>query len=402
MILTVDSSGRGAGDTGSVPSLLAKNLRAHGSDLVAIAVVLCFAVVPFPAEVFRAQGFLLILALLPAAGIPLRRRWPIQVLALTLGCTFFLALLGVLAPSALIALAIVSYSVTERTPRLLGSTCVGATALVVFAVSALPLEGELLDSRALQFVMFIILAGALGDAARSRREYITAVTERAERAEKGREEEARRRVAEERVRIARDLHDLVAHQIAVISLSAGVASSSLATQPEKAQEALTNIRTASRTVLADIGVLMALLRAEDAGEQRDLEPQPGLNQLEDLLSRFAEVGLQVNMRRESGVTTLSPAADHVAYLALQEGLTNAQKHGEGQRAEVDIHMLNGAVVLAVSNPLRQNSVPPGPGGHGLRGMRERVGAVRGRVETARSDGQFQLTITVPTGEVAPK
>lgn len=106
------------------------------------------------------------------------------------------------------------------------------------------LDGDLFESTALQFVLFVLLAGALGDAARSRREFALAMTERAERAEQGREEEARHRVAEERVRIARDLHDgLLAHQISVISLNAGVASSALETRPERAREALTTIRS---------------------------------------------------------------------------------------------------------------------------------------------------------------
>ncbi|MFE4196501.1 sensor histidine kinase [Paenarthrobacter sp. NPDC056912] len=365
------------------------------SDVIAIAVVVLFAVIPFPDELFRVQGPAIVAALLPVAVMPLRRRWPVAALGVSLACTAGLAISGVLAPGTLLAVAISAFSVADRTRRVVGVPAVAAGALVVFSVSAVPLNGELFDSRALQFLSFIVLAGALGDAARSRREYIAAVTERAERAERGREEEARRRVAEERVRIARDLHDVVAHQISVISLSAGVASSSLATRPERAQEALTTIRSASRSVLADIGTLMALLRTANADEQRNLHPRAGLSQLDHLVSRFTDVGLQVVVHREAGVAELSPASDHVAYLALQEGLTNAHKHGEGEQAVVDVRTSEGEVLLTVSNPVRDHTGGFPPSGHGLRGLRERVAAVRGSVETVRADGKFWLFVKVP-------
>lgn len=374
-----------------VPTLRPPGITTPLSDVIAIAVVVLFAFLPYPDPVFRAHGLLLVVALVPAAVMPFRRRWPIAALGVSLLCTVTSALAGVLAPSALIAVAITSFSVAARTRRLAAASYVAATALAVFAVSAVPLNGNLFDSRALQFVLFILLAGAMGDAARSRREYIQAVTERAERAERGREEEARRRVAEERVRIARDLHDVVAHQISVISLSAGVASSSLAARPERAQEALTTIRSASRTVLADIGTLMVLLRTDNA----DLHPQAGLSQLHQLVTRFTDAGLRVELRRDPDVPELSPACDHAAYLALQEGLTNAHKHGADAVSWVSVHASPGAVVLTVANRLRSEKSGAVPGGHGLRGLRERVAAVGGSVETPREDGEFRLVVTIP-------
>ena len=230
-------------------------------DVIAVVVVVVFAVSPFPDDAFRASGWMLVTALVPAAAMPFRRRLPLVVLTLSLMCATVLALTGVMSPSALIATAISAYAVVDRRGRLVGIIAVTAATVLVFFVSAIPLGGDLLDARALQFVFIIALAGALGDAARSRREFVRAMTERAERAEQGRDTEARRRVAEERVRIARDLHDVVAHQISVISLNAGVASSALEVRPERAREALTTIRRSSRTVFADIGGLMALLRS---------------------------------------------------------------------------------------------------------------------------------------------
>ena len=369
-------------------------------DVVAIAVVVLVGVLPFPDEDFHTRGLLVLIALVPVAVLPLRRRRPILALGVSVLCTVAVALAGTMAPGALVAVMITAFSVTNRTRRAVGLACVGAAALVVFLVSAVPFDGEYFDPGATQFVTLVVLAGALGDATRSRREALAAVTERAERAEQGRDAEARRRVVEERVRIARDLHDVVAHQISVISLSAGVASSSLETRPERAREALTTIRSASRTVLADIGGLMALLRAEDDGERQSLHPQAGLDQLDALVARFAEVGLRVDLRLAPEAPALSPASDHVAYLALQEGLTNAHKHGTGECAVVDVRARDGALVLTVTSPLRAGDAGVAPSGHGLRGVRERVASVRGRVATSSADGQFRLDVELPVDRSA--
>mgnify|MGYP003575215133 CR=1 FL=1 len=382
-------------NTGRVPPHRPPGVTTHLSDVIVVAAVVLFAVLPFPDHVFRARGALLLISLLPAVAMPFRRHWPLATLGISLACSVIVAVAGVLAPSTLIAAVIAAYSVTSRTRRVTGTVAVALAALLVFLVSALPL-GDFFDSRALQFVAFIVLAGAMGDAARSRREYIAAVTERAERAERGKDEEARRRVAEERVRIARDLHDVVAHQISVISLSAGVASSSLATRPERAQEALTTIRSASRTVLADIGSLMSLLRTEDADHGRDFHPQAGLAQLDELMARFDQAGLKVELHQEPGIPALSPASDHAAYLALQEGVTNAHKHGAGGQTHVVICSSEGDIILTVTNRLRAGDAGTVASGHGLRGLRERIAAVRGTVETASVNGEFRLVVTVPS------
>ncbi|MFK3679086.1 sensor histidine kinase [Microbacterium sp. NPDC090218] len=376
----------------------ARGFAAPLRDVVVVAVIVVFAVLPFPAELFRVSGWGLVPALLPAAVMPFRRRQPFVALGVSLVCAFLLATVGVVSPSALLAAAFSSYAVIDRYGRLIGWITVLAAAAVVFLSDGLALHGELFDSTALQFVLFVLLAGALGDAARSRREFIAVMTERTERAERSREEEARRRVTEERVRIARDLHDVVAHQISVISLNAGVASSALETRPERAREALTTIRSAARTVLIDIGGLMSLLRSDDSGASEDLHPQHGLADLDALVARFGEAGLRVDLRRSGEPVALSPASDHVAYLAVQEGLTNAHKHGADDSALVVVREDDAALIVTVANAV--GAVDPGtsPSGHGLRGLRERVSAVRGEVSTGRADGEFRLTVRLPTTE----
>ena len=379
-----------------MPAPRPPGIAAPIGDAIAVVVVVLFAVSPFPDEAFRASGWWLVVALVPAAAMPFRRRLPLVVLAVSLGCAVSLAFAGVLSPSGLISVAISAFAVVDRRGRLVGITTVSATTAIVFFSNAIPLDGDLFDPRALQFILIIALAGALGDATRSRREFVSAMTERAERAERGRDEEARRRVAEERVRIARDLHDVVAHQISVISLNAGVASSSLETRPERAREALSTIRRSSRTVLADIGGLMALLRSDDPDDHRDLHPQIGLAGLDDLVTQFREAGVDVELQDDPDRPSLSPASDHVAYLVALEGLTNAHKHGADGSATVRLATKNGVLHLIVLNPATAESDALSDiGGHGLRGLRERVAAVRGEVETGRAGDTFRLDVRIP-------
>ena len=368
-------------------------------DVVVIVVIVLFAVLPFPDSTYRATGWLLIPALLPAVAMLIRRRLPFVALGVSLACAVALAAVSVVSPSALLAAAVSCYVVVDRRGRPTGLFTVITAAVVVFLSNGLALDGELFDATALQFVLFILLAGALGDAARSRREFEAAMTERAERAEQSRDHEARRRVAEERVRIARDLHDVVAHQISVISLNAGAATSALETRPERAREALTTIRSASRTVLTDIGGLLSLLRSDDAADTSDLRPQRGLADIDALVDGFRAAGLAVELRRAPEPSAMSPAGDHVAYLAVQEGLTNAHKHGASADAvTVTVAREGRSLLLSVANPAPTGIPESSPSGHGLRGLRERVSAVRGDVSTTRTDGRFVLAVRIPLAE----
>lgn len=223
----------------------------------------------------------------------------------------------------------------------------------------------------------------------------------AEQAERSRDDEARRRVAEDRVRIARDLHDVVAHQIAVISLNAGVASSSLETRPERAREALTTVRSASRTILADIGGLLTVLRADTDDDDTDrgdgaLRPQTGLADLDDLLAGFRAAGLRIDLRGPQHRLALSPAGDHVAYLVLQEALTNAHKHGRGGTATVAVRTEGAAVHLTIVNLTANDTSDPLRAGHGLLGLQERIAAVGGAVHFGSEGGVFSLEAWIPT------
>ena len=226
-------------------------------DVVTSGAIVVAAFVPPPVPVFRPTGMLAtVLVLLPILVLPLRRRWPVPVLIACLALFGLTALTGTVSPGVGLATAVATFQVTTRSTRRTGLVVGVATAAALMAMSLLVTVGNVLDPRVLQFGLLVAFATAAGDGARSHRAYIVAITERAERAERTREAEARRRVTEERLRIARDLHDVVAHQIAVISLNAGAATSAIDTKPQKAKDALASIRSAARTVLAEIGDLL--------------------------------------------------------------------------------------------------------------------------------------------------
>lgn len=345
-----------------------------------------------------------LIAIVAAALLLLiRRPWPVPVLV---GCVTLYGLAaaaGTVAPGIVLAVAIATFNLANRSTRRATIIAAAITATAVFLLSVVGAVVSAADPRMVQFVLAVALAAAAGDATRSRREYIVAITERAERAEQTREAEARRRVSEERLKIARDLHDAVAHQIAVISLHAGVASSSLES-PEQARAALSTIRSASRTVLGEIGDLLALLRAEDS-DAAPTTPPRGLERLGELVEQFRQSGLAVRLRVEGDPGRVVGATDIVAYHVIQEGLTNAFKHGSDGRAHVLLEVTDDQVAVVITNPVlpfASGALSDGTTvGHGLVGLRERVASVRGIVETGIAAGGYRLAATLPLAKGSP-
>lgn len=365
------------------------------ADLLLCAVVILMAFAPLPDPVLRPEGPLaLALAFAPVVVVPARRRLPFLALVAAVALFAAAASSGMLLPGISLALFVTVFGIADRTDRRIGA--ITALSVIVAVVAISMLAGYVRDSdfHVVPSVLMIAFAAAAGDARRSHRDYLAAITERAERAEQTRESEARRRVSVERLRIARDLHDAVAHQISVISLNAGVASSALTERPDEAREALGAIRHASRTVLGEIGELLRFLRADD--EETPIRPQPGLDRLDELIASFADSGLAVTARIEGELPTATGASGLVAYRVLQEGLTNALKHGAEHRAHVLLDARDArTLTVTVTNP-----IPPGPldsagAGHGLIGLRERVAAVRGVVEARTAPGGWRLTASLP-------
>lgn len=347
------------------------------------------------------------LALVTVTAVPLRRRCPLPVYLFSLVVYVLAVSFGFPALAPGIGAVVAVFAVANNLPRLQALSFGAAGAVAVAIISLFINEHMVLEPQVFQIAAGIAIATALGDSARSRREYTQAAMERAERAEQTREAEARRRVAEERLRIAQDLHDTVAHRISVISLNAGVASSLLETKPDKAKESLATIRSASRDVLGDIGVLLRYLRADDSSGQSVLDGasaylvQPGLDDIDVLVTSMKEAGLMVEKIINGEVTQVDETTGRVAYRIAQEGLTNAHKHGSGGTAQLKIAVdsVNAQTLnIEVINPATgaDRNQPDGPQGHlGLRGLKERVGAVGGKISTSHAAGKFILQAELP-------
>ncbi|MCM3696357.1 sensor histidine kinase [Microbacterium oleivorans] len=364
--------------------------------LIAVVIAgLAFAQPPIPE--FQSSGpAATALMIAPIVVLPWRHRRPIPALVVVLVLFGAVSVAGTLSIGVAVAVGVAMFQVSYRYQRS-KVFLIGACVAVLIMVLALPAAvAGVIDPRIFQFGLIVAFATAAGSGARARHAYITAITDRAERAERTREAEARRRVSEERLRIARDLHDTVAHQIAVISLHAGVASSAIDAHPEKAKQSLVTIREASRTVLSEIGDLLSMLRSEDADDATPAPPA-GLDRLDELAAQFAASGLDVTTRIDGDPARVTGAVDLVAYRLAQEGLTNAHKHGAGNRAHVLVEVGEDALVVTVTNPRHESSAQDGIGGSGLGlvGLRERVAAVRGSVSAGPVPGGWRLSARLP-------
>ncbi|MDJ1372669.1 sensor histidine kinase [Gulosibacter molinativorax] len=341
-----------------------------------------------------------VLSLIPAAILPFRRKWPHTILVVLLAIFGAAAATGTLSPGAGVAVAVAMYHVASRTSRRRGFIIVAMVAPVIVLLGLLATKGSVFDPRVLQFGFIVAFGAAAGDGSRSRREYIAAIVERAQRAEETRDAEAKRRVSEERLRIARDLHDAVAHQIAVINLNAGVASSAIDTRPEKAKHALATIRTAGRAVLGEIGDLLSMLRSAD--EPPAIAPQASLDRLDDLVTQFRAVRMETTVHVDGDLARAGDATSRVAYRVIQESLTNAHKHGTEHRAHVLVEVGVDVLTVVVTNPVAPDGVEQkdpecavNGSGFGLAGLRERVASVRGSIEAGPDAEGWKVTARLP-------
>ena len=334
------------------------------------------------------------LVALSCAVLALRRRSPLPVLAATTaGAALVTFLDGGRTLAELLALPAL-YTVAVRSNR--RTTWIAWAATAGTLTLANLVVASILDPDALSNLTWAGAAAALGDALRNRRAYVAAVEERAVRAERTRDEEARRRVAEERLHIARELHDVVAHRIAVVQVQAGVASHLLTSQPDAAREALGHVRRASSEILDELSGILNVLR-EPGEAPHPTAPAPGLAQVEALVASFAAAGLAVDWSVTGRPRSVGAAVDLVAYRVLEEALTNAHKHGTGT-ARVAIEYRDRSLALCITNPVRaaDHQRPLPSGGHGLLGMRERAAAVGGVLQASpRPDGQFHVEAALP-------
>jgi signal transduction histidine kinase len=232
-----------------------------------------------------------------------------------------------------------------------------------------------------------------GERARLRRREVAELRERALRAERERERERRLATAEERARIARDLHDAAGHAINVIAVRAGTAR--LRQDPQRSQAALEAIEELARKTVAEIDQIVGTLRVRGS-ETEAVDAPPGLASLDTLVARHTAAGLDVSIARAGEPRPLESVIDQAAYRILQEALTNAARHGAGA-ARVELAYGDAALELTVSNAASGGSISRANGGHGLIGMRERATLLGGSLDIERANGSFRLRARLPYG-----
>jgi signal transduction histidine kinase len=336
--------------------------------------------------------------LLAVAGLILlaRRRQPVVVFAIAaaIGLVYYTA--GYPDGPVTVALCIAIYTLTAQGDghRSLRIATAGIAVLTVVWL----LVAEVPPFNAAGWVLFrigtAVMAAALGESVRTRRVLAAEALARAERAEQTREEEARRRVDAERLRIAREVHDTVAHAIAVINVQAGVTAHVLDKRPQQARETLVTIEQTSRRALDELRATLEVLR--DADDERT--PPAGLGQVEELAGMAREAGLDVKVEVASPPRELPSATDQAAYRILQESITNAIRHAGPARVTVSIGYGPGGLELLVADDGRGpgRAGAAGGGGQGIVGMRERAELLGGELTAGPlPGGGFQVRARLP-------
>jgi signal transduction histidine kinase len=345
-----------------------------------------------PVGVLAVGYALVLLHTLPLAA---RRRFPGTVLALCvasgleIGAHFLPPVF--LGPAILVAV----YSVAAYGDRWVALAGLAAAELGLAVVQLTRGRFEELAGYALVIGAAWLLGRFVGD----RHVYAARLEERTAELEQAREELARQAVIEERLRLARELHDVVAHSMSVIAVQSGVGAHVAESRPEEVGKALAAIEATSRATLEELRRLLGVLR-QDSEPQASLAPVPGLADLDGLLAEVAKAGLAVRLRVQGTPSPLPAGVDLSAYRIVQEALTNVVKHAGPAQAQVTIGYRDRDVTVEVTDDGRGAAAPAGDGrggtGHGLVGMRERVAAFGGDlVAGPRRGGGFRVAARLP-------
>jgi signal transduction histidine kinase len=362
-------------------------------------VVLALALGPYPHE----KGQRLVLALVLCGPIMLLRRWPLPVLAAVTAANAMVMAAGNAVLPFGIALGVGSYLAASRLPRRVSMPAAAASAAALggaLLYAGLTARQALLAQEAVVGFLPLVAGWFIGDSAAARTRYLAGLAEQAERARVAEAERAHQQVREERIRIARELHDVVAHTLAVITVQAGVGRRLMARRPEEARTALESIETIGRTAQEELRVVLGLLRDEE-NRTAALAPAPGLVDIKELVETVRASGTPVDLYMSGTDRPLSPALELTVYRVVQEALTNVVKHAPGARAAVALAVSDGELLLDVTN----DADPPSPAGvvarHedaglGIVGMRERIAAFGGLLSAEPlGDWGFRVTAQVP-------
>lgn len=340
-----------------------------------------------------------IITIIAVVAVLFRWRYPLAAFGVVLASGFLTQLTAASNASVVTGVAVVLYSVVIRSSRRTSAILTAITLVMIISLIALGPDDSTDWGAGLGVSVWVALAAALGDSVRSRRNYVQVLRERAERAEQTREQVARTRVAEERLRIARELHDVVAHHIAVVNIQAGLASRALSREATgTASDAIDRVSEAARSALDDLSAILRLLRTPEDVERRD--PAPGLAQLSDLIQSYGVTDDRVHWKISGRAVPLDAACELTAYRVIQEALTNATKHGVPGDTHLSIAYETDRLTAVVSNRIRTDHEGDQPRtartGYGVIGLHERVGSVGGTITTDRQpDGRFVVRAVIP-------
>jgi signal transduction histidine kinase len=320
----------------------------------------------------------LAVAVLTAAALPFRRVWPGPVFLYTVLAAAVLAQWPAPGAPFPVALAIALYTVaaTMRRAAALAAAALAAGVVIMVVGQDGTRDWALTISDAVGFAAVVLIVGLYVS---TRRAYLAELSDRAQRLERERDQNSALAAAVERARIAREMHDSVAHHLTVIVALSDGALAAVTRAPGLAADAIRDVSSTAREALAETRRLLGVLRADSGEDLR--QPLPGLADLDDLLGRVRGAGLPVRYERTGTGADLPPGVQLAVYRLVQEALTNTMKHaGPGSSATVRLQLMPSEVRVEVDDDGIGSATPTGAPGGGLTGMRERISAFGGELD----------------------
>jgi signal transduction histidine kinase len=342
-----------------------------------------------------------VLALVSTLPVAVRRLWPLPVLGVVLAGSVAAMAIGTgKDPSVAVALAL--YLVASRYPRRASAAALAGVLVLTAAGTAAGgaalshSEASTVAARFVGSAVVLTAAWVIGVAVRQQRAYTAGLREQAERRVQAQLAEGRRAATEERLRIARELHDVVAHSLSLIAVQAGVGNYVAGARPEEAARALASIEGTSRDALREMRRLLGVLRDDSAGT--DLAPAHGLADVGQLVAGTAEAGVRVQLEIRGTQRPVPPGVGLAAYRIIQEALTNVVKHAQTTASRVLVTYTDDALCLEITDDGRgaRADAVAASGGHGIAGMRERASLFGGELHAGPLPGRgFRVGARLP-------
>jgi signal transduction histidine kinase len=373
-----------------------RGIRRDAAFVAAVAVVVLGGALTAPPGRVGLDPIGYLLLAVSVGALAVRRRLPVPVLVTTAACLLAYQLRGYPGLVTAVPVVVAVYSAVDVGHRLAAAVTVTAGFLAVVAGDLLRAGGpparEVLEQRFL-LIGWLVAAGVAAEVSRHRRAYLQQAEQRAADAERTREEAARRRAGEERLRIARELHDSLTHSISVIKVQAGIAIHLARKNDQPVPDALLAIQEASADAMRELRATLEVLRHDD-------EPaSSGLDRLDDLVERARTAGLPTTVTVSGSRRSLPPVVDRTAYRIVQEALTNVARHAGPATAEVHMGYADHALTVQIDDDGQAASDTAPVPGVGLLGMRERVTALGGSLQAGpRPVGGFTVRAELPLAD----